>query len=55
MDKVTWTEEMLHIFCDIYIKTINMGMRPNTHFNKAGWKSLLTSFKEQIGHAFTKA
>lgn len=31
-----------------------MGMRPNTHFNKAGWKYLLTAFKEQTGHAFTK-
>ncbi|KAI9378196.1 hypothetical protein POPTR_018G054501v4 [Populus trichocarpa] len=45
---------MLHIFCDICIKAIDMGMRPNTHFDKTGWKFLITSFKEQIGHAFTK-
>ncbi|XP_002299882.4 L10-interacting MYB domain-containing protein [Populus trichocarpa] len=31
-----------------------MGMRPNTHFDKTGWKFLITSFKEQTGHAFTK-
>lgn len=55
MDKVTQTKEMLRIFCDIYIKTNNMGMRPNIHFNKAGWKSQLTSFKKQIGRVFTKA
>ncbi|PNT56413.2 hypothetical protein POPTR_001G238000v4 [Populus trichocarpa] len=45
---------MLHIFCDICIKAIDMGMRPNTHFDKTGWKFLITSFKEQTGHAFTK-
>ncbi|KAI5556555.1 hypothetical protein BDE02_18G043900 [Populus trichocarpa] len=53
-DKAAWTKEMLHIFCDICIKAIDMGMRPNTHFDKTGWKFLITSFKEQIGHAFTK-
>jgi len=53
-NKVAWTKEMLHIFCDIYIKAIDMGMRPNTHFNKTRWKFLITLFKEQIGHAFTK-
>uniref|UniRef100_A0A6N2KAQ1 Uncharacterized protein n=1 Tax=Salix viminalis TaxID=40686 RepID=A0A6N2KAQ1_SALVM len=36
MDKAIWTREMLHIFCDIYIKAIDMGMRPNTHFNICG-------------------
>ncbi|XP_034912173.1 uncharacterized protein [Populus alba] len=53
-DKAAWTKEMLHIFCDICIKAIDMGMRPNTHFDKPGWKFLITSFKEQTGHAFTK-
>ncbi|KAI9390399.1 hypothetical protein POPTR_008G176600v4 [Populus trichocarpa] len=53
-DKAAWTKEMLHIFCDICIKAIDMGMRPNTHFNKTRWKFLITSFKEQTGHAFTK-
>ncbi|KAI5556792.1 hypothetical protein BDE02_18G058800 [Populus trichocarpa] len=53
-DKAAWTKEMLHIFCDICIKAIDMGMRPNTHFDKTRWKFLITSFKEQTGHAFTK-
>ncbi|XP_024445096.1 uncharacterized protein LOC112324790 [Populus trichocarpa] len=35
-DKAAWTKEMLHIFCDICIKAIDMGMRPNTHFDKTG-------------------
>ena len=55
MDKAAWTKEMLHAFCDLCIKAIDMEMRPNTHFDKADWKYLLTVFKEQIGHAFTKA
>jgi len=41
-DKVAWIKEMLHIFCDICIKAIDMGMRPNTHFDKTGWKFLIT-------------
>jgi len=44
---------MLRIFCDLCIKAIDMGMRPNIHFDKTGWKFLITSFKEQTGHAFT--
>jgi hypothetical protein len=54
MDKASWTKEMLHTFYDLCIKAINMRMRPNTHFNEAGWEFLMTSFKEQTSHAFTK-
>jgi len=36
MDKAAWTKKMLHIFCDLCIKAIDMGMRPNTHFNTTG-------------------
>ncbi|XP_061962417.1 L10-interacting MYB domain-containing protein-like [Populus nigra] len=54
IDKAAWNKEILHVFYDLCIKAIDMGMRPNTHFDKAGWKYLLTSFKEQTGHAFTK-
>jgi hypothetical protein len=55
MDKAAWTKERLHAFYDLCIKAIDIGIRPNTHFDKTGWKYLLTSFKEQIDHAFTKA
>jgi hypothetical protein len=54
LDKAVWTKKMLHIFYDICIKAIDMGMRPNTHFDKIGWKFLITSFKEQTDHAFIK-
>jgi hypothetical protein len=30
-------------------------MRPNTHFNEARWKLIITRFKEQTGHTFIKA
>jgi hypothetical protein len=46
---------MLHAFCDICIKAIEQGMRPNTHFDKAGWKYVMNGFKDQTGHALTKA
>ena len=54
MDKVAWTKKILYIFYDLCIKAIDMRMRPNTHFDKMGWKFLTTLFKEQIGHDFTK-
>ena len=34
MDKVAWTKEMLHVFCDICIMTIELGMRPTMYFDK---------------------
>ncbi|KAI9403091.1 hypothetical protein POPTR_001G370432v4 [Populus trichocarpa] len=54
-DKACWTREMLHAFCDICIKAIEQGMRPNTHFDKTGWKYVMNCFKDQTGHALTKA
>jgi hypothetical protein len=46
-DKAYWTKAMLHTFCGICIKAIERGMRPNTHFDKAGCKFVIQSFKEQ--------
>jgi hypothetical protein len=40
-DKASWTKTMLHTFYDICIKAIERGMRPNTHFDKAGWKFVI--------------
>jgi len=54
MNKAAWTKEILHRFCDLCIKAIDMRMRPNTHFDKIRWKFFITSFKEQTGHALTK-
>lgn len=34
MDKAVWTKKILHVFCDLCIKNINMRMKPNTHFDK---------------------
>jgi hypothetical protein len=46
-DKPCWTREMLHIYiCDIYIKAIEKGIQPNTHFDRAGWKYVINCFKE---------
>lgn len=55
MDKDAWTKKMLHAFCELCIKAIDMGMAPHTYFNKVCWKFLLTSFEEQTKHSFTKA
>uniref|UniRef100_A0A2K1XDM4 Myb/SANT-like domain-containing protein n=1 Tax=Populus trichocarpa TaxID=3694 RepID=A0A2K1XDM4_POPTR len=44
-DKASCTREMLHAFCDICIKAIE----------QAGWKYVMNCFKDQTGHALTKA
>jgi hypothetical protein len=45
---------MLHIFCDICIVAIDKWRRPNTHFDKFGWKFVMVAFKDKTVHAFTK-
>jgi len=54
-DKACWIKAMLHMFCDIYIKAIERGMRPNTHFDKTGWKFVIQLFKEQTWISLIKA
>ncbi|XP_011014260.1 PREDICTED: uncharacterized protein LOC105118094 [Populus euphratica] len=53
-NKVSWSKDMLHIFYDICIVAIEKGMRPNTHFDKTGWKFIMVVFKEKTSLAFTK-
>ena len=52
--KATWSKETLHIFCDICIRTIDMGMRPSSHFDRRGWKYIVASFREQTGQPLVK-
>ena len=54
IDKAAWTKKILYTFCDLYNKSINMRIRPNTYFDKTGQKFLKISFKEQTDHVFTK-
>ena len=34
IDKAAWTKKILYTFCDLYNKSINMRIRPNTYFDK---------------------
>uniref|UniRef100_A0A6N2N3W3 Myb/SANT-like domain-containing protein n=1 Tax=Salix viminalis TaxID=40686 RepID=A0A6N2N3W3_SALVM len=52
--KAKWTKETLHIFCDICIRAIDMGMRPSTHFEPFRWKYIVKSFGEQTGKQLQK-
>ena len=53
--KAIWSPEHLHIFCDICIRAIGMGMRPSSHFEPAGWKFIVKSFGEQTGKPLQKS
>uniref|UniRef100_A0A6N2MA47 Myb/SANT-like domain-containing protein n=1 Tax=Salix viminalis TaxID=40686 RepID=A0A6N2MA47_SALVM len=52
--KAIWSPEHLHIFCDICIRAIDMGMRPTSHFDKPGWMYVAQSFAEQTGVEFQR-
>jgi len=54
-DKASWSNAMLHMFCDICITVIKRGMRPNTHFDKAGWKFVVQSFKDHTCLSLSKS
>jgi len=54
-DKASWSKAMLHTFCDICITAIERGMRPNTYFDKAGWKFVVQSFKDQTCLSLSKS
>ncbi|KAG5235384.1 L10-interacting MYB domain-containing protein [Salix suchowensis] len=53
-EKAKWSKETLHIFCDICIRAIDMGMRPGLHFEKGGWKYIVKSFGEKTGKLLQK-
>lgn len=52
--KAVWNRGILHVFCDICIRAVQMGMRPGTHFSKQGWKYVIGQFERQSGQCFTK-
>jgi hypothetical protein len=54
-NKASWSKAMLHKFCKIYITAIKRGMRPNTYFDKANWKFVIESFKDQTGFSLSKS
>lgn len=52
--KAVWNRGILHIFCDICIRAVQMGLRPGTHFSKQGWKYVIERFEKESGQSFTK-
>ncbi|KAG5243666.1 protein ALP [Salix suchowensis] len=52
--KAKWSKETLHIFCDICIRAIDMGMRSGSHFEKGGWKYIVKSFGEKTSKPLQK-
>lgn len=42
------------MFCDLCLREIALGNRPNTHFNKAGWSNLVKNFKEYTGRDYDR-
>ncbi|KAL6218054.1 hypothetical protein ACLB2K_011271 [Fragaria x ananassa] len=45
--KVVWNDYNVSKLCDLCINLVDAGRRPNTHFDREGWESLL--WKDLIG------
>ncbi|XP_061976713.1 L10-interacting MYB domain-containing protein-like isoform X1 [Populus nigra] len=52
--KAVWSRRSTHIFCDICIQAVQMGLRPGTHFSKHGWRYVIGQFEKESGQSFTK-
>ncbi|KAG0466555.1 hypothetical protein HPP92_018135 [Vanilla planifolia] len=49
-----WSHDVVMMFCDLCLREIARGNRPNTHFNKAGWRSLVRNFKKYSGRDYDR-
>ncbi|XP_024467006.2 L10-interacting MYB domain-containing protein isoform X3 [Populus trichocarpa] len=52
--KAVWSRRSTHIFFDICIQAVQMGLRPGTHFSKHGWRYVIGQFEKESGQSFTK-
>ncbi|KAK2634899.1 hypothetical protein Ddye_029691 [Dipteronia dyeriana] len=49
-----WNDDLVTIFCEIYVKEVAKGNRSDTHFDKIGWVNAVNVFKEIIGRDYDK-
>ncbi|KAK8936289.1 hypothetical protein KSP39_PZI013407 [Platanthera zijinensis] len=49
-----WSYETIMMYCDLCLREVAIGNRPNTHFNKMGWTNLVENFKEYTGKDYDR-
>ncbi|KAL1091419.1 hypothetical protein V6Z11_D07G155600 [Gossypium hirsutum] len=52
--KAMLDKRLIEIFCDICIKKILKGNRPDTHFTKDGWLKIMTNFEKETSKGFSQ-
>ncbi|KAM5568201.1 hypothetical protein ABKV19_015989 [Rosa sericea] len=52
--KAVWNDFNVSKFCDLCIKLVDAGRRPNTHFDREGWESLVVNFSKETGNNYDK-
>ncbi|CAN6713071.1 unnamed protein product [Malus baccata var. baccata] len=50
----TWNAHNISIFCDVCIKEVEAGKRPDTHFNKEEYANIRANFKAETGHDYER-
>ncbi|KAL5539815.1 hypothetical protein UlMin_043280 [Ulmus minor] len=53
--KAVWDAESTNTFCELYIKEVEAGHQPGTHFDKVGWEKLCKNFNTATRRICTKA
>ncbi|CAH2073960.1 unnamed protein product [Thlaspi arvense] len=50
-----WSPSTHELFLDLLVQETLKGNRPDTHFNKEGWKTILETINEKTGLGYTRA
>lgn len=50
-----WSPSTHKLFLDLLVQETLKGNRPDTHFNKEGWKTILGTINENTGIGYTRA
>lgn len=50
-----WSPSTHELFVDLLVQETLKGNRPDTHFNKEGWKTILETINEKTGLGYTRA
>ncbi|CAA7026716.1 unnamed protein product [Microthlaspi erraticum] len=50
-----WSPSTHELFLDLLVQETEKGNRPDTHFNKKGWKTILETINENVSVGYTRA
>jgi Myb/SANT-like DNA-binding domain len=52
--KASWNKHVVHTFCDLCIREIEIGNRPGLFLNKKGWRNVMSKFAKETGREYDR-